>query len=79
MPRKGTATRALDLAEALSLMRNPPADGEELYEVMQMDIGTLVEGGWEDEPRSPLLTDPSRLARGQPTLGTAPGPGRGRR
>ncbi len=49
---------ALTLAEAISLQRNPPADGKDLYEVLQLDIGTLVEGGWEDEPRSPVLTDP---------------------
>ncbi len=49
---------ALTLAEAISLQRNPPADGGELHKVLQMDIGTLVEGGWDKEPRSPLLNDP---------------------
>jgi hypothetical protein len=49
---------ALTLAEAISLQRNPPADGKDLYEVLQLDIGTLMEGGWDEEPRSPLLADP---------------------
>lgn len=57
-PRGAGHPPALTLAEAISLQRNPPADGGELYEVMRLDIGTLVDGGWEDEPRSPLLTDP---------------------
>jgi len=57
-PKEHGNLPALTLAEALSLQRNPPVDGGKLYEVMQLGIGTLVDGRWEDEPRSPLLTDP---------------------
>lgn len=49
---------AITLAEALSLMRSPEGDIGPLYEAMQLDLGTLMEGDWDEEPRSPLCTDP---------------------
>lgn len=49
----------LTLAEALSLMRNPPGKGsKDLYQILQLDLGSLMEGEWGEEPRSPLLADP---------------------
>lgn len=50
---------ALTLAEALSLMKGPPGDASKyLYEILQLNIGTLMEGEWGEEPINPLLTDP---------------------
>jgi hypothetical protein len=57
-PRGAGQPPALTLAETLSLMRSPPVDGGGLYEVLQMNIGSLAEGEWGEEPRSPLLADP---------------------